>query len=68
MFLIRFNSSLNQCYLILCKDLDQFGIAPRQIQRTSKYNQQDWQNERAVWDPVVPGLTAALSDVIKPVR
>jgi len=48
--------------------LDQFGIAPRQIQRTSKYNQQDWQNERAVWDPVVPGLTAALSDVIKPVR
>ncbi|XP_067933246.1 G patch domain-containing protein 1-like [Watersipora subatra] len=50
------------------EDLEAFGIAPRQIQTTDTFRKDIGDNERAAWDPVVPGLNKAITDAIKPVH
>ena len=48
--------------------MDQFGIAPRHIQTSQKYIQKEQTTQRAAWDPVVTGISDALTDIIKPVQ
>ena len=50
------------------QDMDQFGIAPRHIQTSQKYIQKEQTTQRAAWDPVVTGISDALTDIIKPVQ